>query len=125
LDRDKEALGEFGEARARLKELCLWTHGRGWTWQAVVALSGCGGGILAAALGSLLSAVAWARGDGGGGLSPHGLGSVLLLSTIPLLVLGAHCLDLLDRRAETGRQVERRPRGQKIPCPGVRIPSGS
>jgi hypothetical protein len=125
LDREQESLKELREAQACLWELCLWTRGRGWTWQAVVALSGCGGGILAAAFGSLLSAVAWARGDDAGGLSLHGLGSILLLSTIPLLILGAHCLDLLDRRAETSQQVKHRPRGQKIPCPGVRIPSGS
>jgi hypothetical protein len=44
------------------------------------------------------------RGDKSGGLSMHGVGSILLLSMIPALVIGAHCLDLLDKRIERGRQ---------------------
>ncbi len=35
-------------------------------------------------------------GDESNGLSLHGAGSLLLLSTIPLLILGGHCLDLLE-----------------------------
>lgn len=54
-------------------------------------------------MGTLLSAAAWARGDETDGLSLHGAGSMLLLSTIPLLLLGAHCLDLLEKRVEESR----------------------
>jgi hypothetical protein len=75
-------------------------------WQAAGAASGLGGGILAAAVGALLSAVALGRGGEMGDLSLHGVGSILLLSTIPLLIVGAHCLDLLDRRVERSRQEE-------------------
>jgi len=63
LNRDQESLRELKETEDRLKELCLWSRRRGWTWQAVGVVSGLGGGILAAAVGALLSAVAWVRGD--------------------------------------------------------------
>ena len=106
LNKDNESLREFKETQSRLNELFLWSSRRGWTWQAAGAMSGLCGGILAAAVGALLSAVAWVRGGETGWLSLHGVGSILLLSTIPLLILGAHCLDLLDRRAERSRQEE-------------------
>lgn len=40
------------------------------------------------------------------GLSMHGMGSILLLSTIPLLFAGAHCLDLLERRMKKSQRVD-------------------
>ena len=104
MNHEQESLRELKETEDRLKELYLWTRRTGWTWQAVGAAAGLGGGVLAAAAGSLLSALAWAHGDQSSGLSQHGVGSILLLSTIPLLVIGAHCLDLLDRKVERGRQ---------------------
>ncbi len=39
-------------------------------------------------------------GDESGGMSLHGVGSFLLLSTIPLLLAGGCCLDLLEERME-------------------------
>ena len=97
VNRSNDSLLEFKATQARLRELYVWTRRGVWTWQAACAVSCLSGGILAAASGALLSAVAWARGDESGGLSMHGVGSVLLLSTIPLLILGAHCLDLMER----------------------------
>ena len=99
VDREQDSLEEWRETRAGLRNLCVWTRRHGWTWQAAGAASGLGGGIIFAAVGALLSAAAWLRGDEAGGLSAHGAGSLLLLSTIPLLVSGAHCLDLLERRS--------------------------
>lgn len=107
LDRDNESLGEWKETEFRLKNLYVWTSRNGWTWQTFGAVTGLGGGVLAAAVGALLSAVAWMRGDETGGLSMHGVGSILLLSMIPLLIMGAHCLDLLDKRMERGRYLAR------------------
>lgn len=104
MNQDQESLRELKETEDRLKELYLWTRRTGWTWQAAGAAAGLGGGVLAAAFGSLLSALALARGVHGSGLSQHGVGSILLLATIPLLVIGAHCLDLLDRKVEGSRQ---------------------
>lgn len=104
MNQEQESLRDLKETEDRLKELYLWTRRTGWTWRAVGAAAGLGGGILAAAVGALLSALAWAHGDQSAGLSQHGVGSILLLSTIPLLVIGAHCLDLLDRKVERGRE---------------------
>jgi hypothetical protein len=104
VDRDQEELVEWQETETRLKNLYVWTRSGGWTWQAVGVVTGFGGGMLVIAVGALLSAVAWMRGDATSGLSIHGLGSIFLLSTIPLLILGAHCLDLLDRRVERSRE---------------------
>jgi len=105
VEREQESLREWKETEDRLKTLYAWTRRGGWTWQAACALAGLGGGIVASAVGTLLSAVAWARGDETGGLSMHGVGGILLLSTIPLLIFGAHCLDLLDKRVERSREV--------------------
>lgn len=104
--RVNESLVDFKETEGRLRELYVWTRRDALTLRAVGALGGLGGGILAAAVGALLSAVAWALGDEGGGLSLRGAGSILLLSTIPLLILGAHCLDLLDGKMERSRRTE-------------------
>lgn len=54
------------------------------------------GGILAGLLGTLLSASAWIL---GGEQHPlvHGLGTALLVVTIPLLILAGYCMDWLER----------------------------
>lgn len=101
---DNESPGEWEETESRLKSFYFRTRRDGWTWQAVGVVACLGGGALVWAVGLLLSALAWVRGDESGGLSMHGVGSVLLLSMIPLLVTGAHCLDLLDKRMERGRR---------------------
>jgi CheY-like chemotaxis protein len=108
MDREQEAFREWRETESHVKNLYALTRRHGWTWQAVVAVSGICGGALAAAIGSLLSAFARMRGDETGGLSMHGVGSVLLLSTIPLLMLGAHSLDLLDRKVEQRQPARKR-----------------
>jgi hypothetical protein len=105
LKRDDESLRELKETEARLKELYQATRRGGWTWQAVGAVSGLAGGIIAATIGALLSACAWMPGAETVGLFLHGAGSILLLLTIPLLILGACCLDLLEKWVETSGQV--------------------
>jgi hypothetical protein len=105
MKRDYQSLRELKADETRLRELYVASRSAGWTWQAAGTVAGLAGGMIAASLGALLSAVAWLRGDETSGLSLHGTGSVLLLSTIPLLVVGAHCLDLLEKRAERGKQI--------------------
>lgn len=104
LNRDYESLRELNETETQLKELYLASRGAGWTWQAAGAVFGLAGGIVAAISGTLLSAVAWLLGDETGGVSLHGAGNFLLLSTIPLLLAGGSCLDLLEKRLEKSRQ---------------------
>ena len=69
-----------------------------WTWRASLAVCGLLGGVIAAIVGTLLLTVVWATGSESGGLSLHNIGSILLLSTIPLLIVGACCLDSLENR---------------------------
>jgi hypothetical protein len=65
------------------------------------AVFGLGGGIVVAILGALLSAVAWITGPEWHGHLLQRDGTVLLFLTIPLLVFGAHCLDLVDRKNDS------------------------
>jgi hypothetical protein len=71
----------------------------GWTWKSTGACVGLLGGVVAPLVGLALTALAWFIGDW------HGFhvgrdGAVLLFLTIPLLIFGAHCLDLLDSEDE-------------------------
>ncbi|HEY0386415.1 MAG TPA: hypothetical protein VGC64_10405 [Pyrinomonadaceae bacterium] len=104
MNRTDEPLRELKDDQAQLKELYLASHGVGRTWRVTGAVCGLAGGCLTALLGTLLSAGAWTLGDETGVSSLHILGSILLLATIPLLVFGAHCLDLLERYMEQGRR---------------------
>ena len=78
----------------------------GWTWKSIGACIGLLGGVIAPLVGMGLTALAWLIGDW------HGFhigrdGAVLLFLTIPLLIFGAHCLDLLDKEdAERGEDRE-------------------
>ncbi|HJT65523.1 MAG TPA: hypothetical protein VJ749_03665 [Pyrinomonadaceae bacterium] len=73
---------------------------RGWTLKTGSAAFGFCGGVFAGACGSLLTAVAWFTGAVWHGHSVQRFGTILLFLTIPLLVLGAHCLDLLETHEE-------------------------
>lgn len=97
MDGEQESLREWNETEARLKTLYGRARRGGWSWQAVGAASGLGGGFLAAVYGALLTTAAWVRGVEMGGLSMQSVGSALLLATLPLLIFGAHCLDLFDK----------------------------
>jgi hypothetical protein len=81
----------------------------GWTLKSTGACVGLLGGVVAPLAGLALTVLAWFIGDW------HGFhigrdGAVLLFLTIPLLIFGAHCLDLLDkddeRASETNGQTE-------------------
>ncbi|PYS78636.1 MAG: hypothetical protein DMF67_12065 [Acidobacteria bacterium] len=67
-------------------------------WQSVGAVVGLAGGILAPALGSLLAVVRWFISVQRAGPYLSSLSIVLFALTIPLLALGAHCLDLLEAK---------------------------
>lgn len=100
MNKDKESVKESKENEARLKELYRASRHSHWTWQATGAVFCFTGVIIAALFGALLSAGAWVLGDETSGLSLHGVGSILLLSTIPLLLIGGCCLDFLEKRLE-------------------------
>ena len=71
----------------------------GWTWKSTGACVGLLGGVIAPLLGMALTALAWFIGDWHG-FHLHRDGTVLMFLTIPLLIFGAHCLDLIDKETE-------------------------
>ncbi|HEV2761382.1 MAG TPA: hypothetical protein VGV38_00205 [Pyrinomonadaceae bacterium] len=77
------------------------------TWQASVAALGLFGGLLSVVLGALdWAAVGLLAPSGDLGSFLDAAGVVLFALALPLLALGAHCLDLLERKtpAPPGRQ---------------------
>ncbi len=76
----------------------------GWTLKTGSAAFGFCGGVGAGILGCILTAIAWFTGAVWHGHSVQRFGTILLFLTIPLFVLGAHCLDLLDRDHERKEQ---------------------
>ena len=54
-------------------------------------------GIISPLIGSIFTAMAWFTGPHWHGLSIQRYGTVLLFLTIPLLLFGGHCLDLMDK----------------------------
>jgi hypothetical protein len=71
------------------------TKARLWSWEAG-ALCCFGGGILAALIGSVLTALTWFL---GAQLHPliRGTGTALLIATIPLVIFSGYCLDWSER----------------------------
>jgi membrane protein DedA with SNARE-associated domain len=70
-----------------------------WSWEAVGAFCCFSGGIGAALLGTVLTAIAWMLGPQ---MHPwlHGLGTALLIVTIPLLIFSGYCLDWEEQISE-------------------------
>ncbi len=67
-----------------------------WSWEATCAVCCFGGGIIAALIGSLLTASTSIL---GGETHPwvRGLGTALLIITIPLLIFSGYCMDWMER----------------------------
>ena len=72
----------------------------GWDWKSAGAVCGLCGGIISPVIGSVLTAIAWFTGPEWHGLSLHRDGTVLFFLAIPLLIFGAHCLDLLEKQSK-------------------------
>lgn len=70
----------------------------GLTWTNWGAVCGLCFGIISPIVGSLFTVIAWFTGSEWHGLHLHRTGTVLFVLTIPLLIFGAHCLDLSDRQ---------------------------
>jgi len=83
--------------------------GHGWNWRAVGAVFGLSFGIIAPLIGSVVTAIAWFTGPEWHALPLQRDGTVLLLLTIPLLIFGAHCLDLMDKHDEEAKNLRVKP----------------
>src|SRR5262245_51268077 len=72
----------------------------GWNRRSAGAVFGLCFGILSPLAGSILTAITWFTGPRWHGFYIQRYGTVLLFLTIPLLIFGAHCLDLMDKEDE-------------------------
>jgi hypothetical protein len=71
-------------------------------WRSYGAVAGLAGGIAAALLGTTLTVISWLGGDGA--RAEKIVGTLLLVLTIPLLIFGAQCLDLMDKKKDRARE---------------------
>lgn len=83
--------------------LSLIKEEHGWKWYG--AVGGLLGGILTALTGGLLTALAWFTSTEGYISYTQKLGTILLCLTIPMLIFGAHCLDLMEAQKDREKEV--------------------
>ena len=67
------------------------------------AVLGIFGGIIAPVFGSVFTAISWFAGATWHGIHVQRDGTILFSLTIPLLIIGAQCLDLLDTDYDSRR----------------------
>ena len=67
------------------------------SWKSSVAALGLCTGFIAAILGSIVTVISWFRDPVWHHVALHQAGTTLFVLTLPLLLLGAHCLDLIDK----------------------------
>jgi hypothetical protein len=70
----------------------------GYVWPVCGAGVGLIGGVLAPLLGAILTVFSWVEGNISPGPILHEVGTGCFFLTVPLLVLGACCLDALEKR---------------------------
>lgn len=80
-------------------------------WRAAGAVLGLGAGLSSALLATVLEAAAVVIGPIGLGPALHVSSTVLFVSTLPMLAVGAHFLDLLEKRPPA------------LPLPGLNQPA--
>lgn len=66
-------------------------------WKILGSVIGLLGGLMAPIIGSVVSVISWFTDPAWHGLSLHLVATSLFFITFPLLILGAHCLDLLEK----------------------------
>lgn len=69
-----------------------------WAWQSVCAVVGLVGGVIAPILGATSDVITWFGSSNAVNSSLHVLSIVLCALTLPLIILGAFCLDSLQRK---------------------------
>lgn len=71
---------------------------RVWTWHDTGTVFGFTGGFLTVFFGTVFTITGWLARSAAWGAFFQRFATVLFLLTIPLLILGAHCLDLADSK---------------------------
>jgi hypothetical protein len=87
---------DFPRLHSAIKELIHGSSG----WKSRGAVVGLAAGFSAPIGGSLLTIISWFRDPAWHGFALHQAATILFVLALPLLVLGAHCLDLLDTENE-------------------------
>ena len=77
-----------------------------WTLTNSLAVIGLAGGFLAPIFGAIVSIISWFIDPVWHGVFLHQAATSLFFLAIPLLILGAHCLDLLDEEQKPGDEKE-------------------
>ena len=71
--------------------------GNGSTWKGRGVMFGLIGGLMAPILGSVFEVISWFSDPSWHGLHLRSAGTAMFAVAIPLLAVGAHCLDLLEK----------------------------
>ena len=87
---------DFPTLQSAIKQLL----GGASSWKTRGAVVGLCAGFAAPIAGSIVTVVSWFRDPVWHGLALHQAGTSLFILALPLLVFGAHCLDLLERDQE-------------------------
>ena len=93
------ALSEDDLSRELYGRICLLVSGNRGGWESFGAAFGLAGGVLSAPSGALLWAAAQFPALAGTGPALSVLSNVLFGLCLPLLALGACCLDLLEKKS--------------------------
>lgn len=87
--------------QAAIKELF---HGT-WNWKNSAAAFGLCAGFIAPIVGSIVTVISWFKDPLWHRVYLHQAGTTLFVVTLPLLILGAHCLDLIDNERKAAPAV--------------------
>ena len=94
---------DFPAPHSAIKQLLHET----WNWKSSVAVIGLCGGFIAPVFGAVVTVISWFIDPAWHGLFLHQAATSLFILAIPLLILGAHCLDLLDKEQKLAQASER------------------
>jgi hypothetical protein len=75
----------------------------GWNWRSSAAVCGLFFGFLSPLAGLVLTAIVWFTGSHWHGNLIQHCGTLFFVLTIPLLIFGGHCLDLIDKENERAK----------------------
>ena len=78
-------------------------HLHGWNWRSSGAFCGLCFGVLSPLAGLVLTAILWFTGSHWHGAFIQHCGTLFFVLTIPLLIFGGHCLDLMDKENELAK----------------------
>lgn len=93
---------DFPTLHSAIKELL----GGASSWKIRGAIAGLCSGFAAPIAGSIVTIVSWFRDPVWHGFALHQAGTSLFVLALPLLVFGAHCLDLLDKDKRNVSELE-------------------